>query len=130
MRCLLTLLMLVGFAAPAQAGLTLCNKTARPARVALGRFDGTAWGSEGWWTIAPGKCARLVTAPLDARYYYLYAGDGGAGTWDGDYAFCVAADEKFSIVGREDCAGRGYERKGFYQVDTHENTDVTKSISD
>jgi uncharacterized membrane protein len=130
MRCLLAVLILIAFAAPAQAGFTLCNKTAHPAKVALGRFDGTAWGSEGWWSIAPGQCETLVAQPLDARYYYLYASDGSAGTWDGGFGFCVAADDKFKIAGREDCAGRGYARKSFYQVDTGQDTDVKKSISD
>ncbi|MGH6871447.1 MAG: DUF1036 domain-containing protein [Rhizomicrobium sp.] len=115
---------------PAQAGFTLCNRTAHAARVALGRFDGTDWGSEGWWSVGPRQCARLIPAALDARYYYLYASDGGAGTWDGGFGFCVAETAKFTVAGREDCAGRGYVRRGFYQVDTGQDTDVTKSISD
>src|SRR3569833_272583 len=60
-------------AAPAFAAFNVCNKTALPARVALGRFDGTNWTSQGWWTIAPKSCAGLLTGPLQARYYYLYA---------------------------------------------------------
>ena len=130
MRLAVAVLLLLAFAAPAQAGFALCNKTAHPARVALGRFNGTDWGSEGWWTIAPGQCGTLVPGALDARYYYLYASDGGSGTWDGTHGFCVAASERFVIVGREDCAGRGYERKGFYEVDTHDDTNVVKSLSD
>ena len=66
--------------APAEAALTVCNKAAGPARVALGRFDGRDWASEGWWLLAPGKCADVVTGKLDARYYYLYATDGDAGS--------------------------------------------------
>ncbi|HEY2071310.1 MAG TPA: DUF1036 domain-containing protein [Rhizomicrobium sp.] len=130
MRCLVCLMIFVACSAPAQARLALCNKTAHPARVALGRFDGTAWGSEGWWTVAPGKCETLIGPALLARYYYLYASDGGSGTWDGGYPFCVGSGEKFAIAGRGSCEGRGYERKGFYQVDTHDETDVTKSLSD
>lgn len=130
MRFVLAALVLLAGAAPAQAAFTLCNKTAHPAKVALGRFNGTDWGSEGWWNIAPGHCEILVPGALDARYYYLYASDGGSGTWDGSHGFCVAVADKFVIAGRADCAAHGYERKGFYEVDTGENTDVTKSISD
>jgi uncharacterized membrane protein len=130
MRLFLALPLLLALSMPAQAGFALCNKTAHPAKVALGRFSGTDWGSEGWWTIAPGKCETLVPGALDARYYYLYASDGGTGTWDGTHDFCVAAVERFAIIGRADCAGRGYERKGFYEVDTHEDINVTKSLSD
>lgn len=130
MRCLLAAPILLALIAPAKAGLTLCNKTGHEAKAALGRFDGTAWSSEGWWVVAAGKCERLIPSPLDARYYYLYASDGGAGTWDGGFGFCVAARDKFAVAGREDCAGRGYMRRGFYQVDTGQDTDVTKSLSD
>jgi uncharacterized membrane protein len=130
MRLMFAGLALLALSAPAQAGLTLCNKTAHPAKVALGRFDGTQWGSEGWWAVAPGKCETLIPAALDARYYYLYASDGGAGTWDGTFSFCVDAKDRFAITGRGDCAARGFSRKGFYQVDTGHDTNVTKSISD
>jgi uncharacterized membrane protein len=130
MRCLLAGLLLFALACPAEAALKLCNRTAHPAKAALGRFDGANWGSEGWWSIAPGKCATLVPAALDARYYYLYASDGGAGTWDGSFGFCVGATDKFTVTGRKDCAARGYARRGFYQVDTGHDTDVTKSLSD
>ena len=70
---------LAGFATPAHAGFNVCNKASLKARVAIGRFDGTNWTSMGWWTIAPKTCAGLLTGPLDARYYYLYATDGAAG---------------------------------------------------
>ena len=53
----------------------VCNKTTHDAKVALGRFDGFAWTSRGWWTLAAGRCTILLTKPLDARYYYLYAAD-------------------------------------------------------
>ena len=54
MHRILTALALVLLAAPAQAGLTICNKTAHSAKTALGRFNGTQWMSEGWWSI-PGR---------------------------------------------------------------------------
>ncbi|HEY1630220.1 MAG TPA: DUF1036 domain-containing protein [Rhizomicrobium sp.] len=128
MRLIFAALLLT--AAPAEAGLSLCNKTAHPAKVAVGRFDGTQWGSEGWWTIGPGKCETLIPQTLDARYYYLYASDGGAGTWDGTFGFCVASKDRFAIEGRDACAARGFGRKRFYQVDTGDNTNVTKFLSD
>jgi uncharacterized membrane protein len=117
-------------ALPAHAALQVCNKTAKPTRVAVGRFDGTAWISEGWWTLAPAHCETVVPGRLNARYYYLYASDGGAGSWDGSRDFCVAANEKFQIRGRGNCARGGYDRKGFFSVDTGNKTDVTQILSD
>jgi uncharacterized membrane protein len=130
MRPILAVLLLLALAAPAQAALNVCNKTARPVRVAVGRFNGTDWASEGWWTLVAKQCAAVVAGRLDARYYYVFATDDGPGSWGGNRGFCVASADRFSVVGRDDCAGRGYERKGFFAVDTGQATDYTQSISD
>src|ERR1043166_2671202 len=87
-------------ATPAAAGLNVCNKSALPAKVAIGHFSGTHGMSEGWWTIQPARCAELVSGALNARYYYLYATDGAAGTWDGSKFFCTLPGDKFAITGR------------------------------
>ena len=108
-------------AAPARAGLSVCNKGKLPARVALGRFDGKDWSSEGWWTIAPATCADVIKAPLNARYYYLYGTDTASGVWDGETSFCVSRSPKFSITSRADCTKRGYDRQRFFTVDTQDN---------
>ena len=126
----LALLAAVLLASPAQAALTVCNKAGHPARVALGRFDGRDWASQGWWLLAPGQCADVVTAKLDARYYYLYATDDASGGWDGRNGFCVAQTDTFQIRGRADCEGHGYDRKGFFQIDTGQARDYTQTLSD
>jgi uncharacterized membrane protein len=115
-------------ASPAEAALTVCNKARNPARVALGRFDGRDWGSQGWWLLAPGQCADVVPGKLDARYYYLYATDGDAGVWDGNTSFCVGAAQKFTIPGRGNCPGRGYDRKRFFRVDTNDNLNQVQNL--
>jgi len=130
MRPFLAALALSLLAFPARAGFSVCNETPKPAKVALGRFDGTRWGSQGWWTIPPKACVTLVKERLNARYYYVYASNGGAGDWDGDHSFCVAVEADFDIPGRQDCAGRGYDRKGFFQVDTGNQRDFTQRLSD
>ncbi len=116
-------------ASPAHAGLNVCNKASAPARAAVGRFDGTNWTSAGWWTIAPNSCAGLLTGPLDARYYYLYATDGAAGTWEGGTHFCVAPDTKFTIPGRANCNQRGFDRRGFFEIDTGNAPNWTQTLS-
>src|SRR5437764_8961394 len=112
-----TLLLAVTFgllASPAYAAFNVCNKTGLAVRSAIGRFDGTNWTSEGWWTIAPKSCAALLTGPLQGRFYYLYATDGAAGTWEGKTNFCVAPDKRFRSVGRTSCSRRGFDRRGFF----------------
>ncbi len=113
---------------PAQARFAVCNKASLPAKVALGRFDGKTWRSEGWWTILPQKCETLLSGRLDARYYYLYGTDGGSGTWNGSKGFCTAAVGPFSIAGRGHCAARGYDSMGFFEIDTGDNADWTQSL--
>ena len=116
-----------GFA-PAEAGLNVCNKSALPAKVSVGRFNGTHWMSEGWWTVAPAKCTEVVTGTLNARYYYVYATDGAAGTWDGSKFFCTAPTDKFAIIGRGACAAQGYDRRGFFEIDTGRAVNWTQSL--
>lgn len=114
---------------PAKAAFNVCNKTTLPTRVALGRFDGTNWTSQGWWTLQPSACAGLLTGPLDARYYYLYATDGAGGIWEGKTHFCVAPQVKFLAPGRADCAKRALDRRGFFEVDTGAAPDWTQTLS-
>ena len=116
-------------ASPAHAAFNVCNKTDQAVRTAIGRFDGTNWTSEGWWTIAPKSCTALLTSPLQGRFYYLYASDGAAGTWEGKTNFCVAPDKRFKSVGRGGCAKRGFDRRGFFEVDTGKKPDWTQSLS-
>lgn len=130
MRLGVTLAMLC-LATPALADFHVCNRTANTAKVALGRYDGSEWLSEGWWSVPAHACATLLGGKLVARYYYVYASDGGSGTWGGRRAFCVTAGGgKFQIIGRADCAGRGYDRKSFFEVDTGNSPDWTQSLSD
>jgi len=120
---------LAGFASPAFAAFNVCNKSSLAVRAAIGRFDGTNWTSEGWWTIAPKACASLLNGPLQGRFYYLYASDGAAGTWEGKTFFCVAPDKRFRSVGRGNCAKRGFDRRGFFEVDTGKKPEWTQSLS-
>ena len=129
MRLALALLILFA-AVPAQAGFAVCNKTKEPVTVAFGHFDGKEWASSGWWIIQPQKCETLLSGALDARYYYLYGTDGGSGTWNGGTYFCTKAVGPFEIPGRGNCAARGYDRKGFFGIDTGNKPDWKQSLSD
>ena len=117
-------------AAPANAAFSVCNKTTHPAAVALGFVNEKGWNSAGWWNIAPGNCAQLVSQPLNARFYYLYAvhQDIG-GAWDGEHSFCVKPGQ-FTIQGRINCAGKGYEARRFFEVDTGNSPNWTENLVD
>lgn len=117
-------------AAPAQAKFTVCNKTDYPVSVALGRFQGKQWTSEGWWRVEAKGCTDLVPGVLKGRFYYLRAVHMGVdGGWDGNRFFCVAA-ENFTIKGRENCSKRGYVQAGFFEVDTADFPSWVQNLSD
>jgi len=102
---------------PARADFRLCNLTANRVSVALAYTDGQNWVSEGWWNLKPQDCDTLLRGALAAQYYYVYAMDERGGEWKGK-AFMCTSDREFKVEGRQDCFVRGYDRTGFFEVDT------------
>ena len=115
---LLTLIVAAPLAASAaRADFRMCNLTDRRVSVALAYTDGQAWVSEGWWNLKPTDCDTLLRGSLAAQYYYVYAMDERGGEWKGK-AFMCTSDREFKIDGRQDCFVRGFDRTGFFEVDT------------
>jgi uncharacterized membrane protein len=104
-------------APPARADLRMCNNTSNRVSVALAHTDGQGWVSEGWWNLKSLDCVTLLRGSLAAQYYYLYAMDERGGEWKGK-AFMCTSDREFKIEGRQNCFVRGYDRTGFFEVDT------------
>ena len=116
--------------APARADLRVCNQSANQVSVALGYRADKGWQSEGWWVAPPKQCAVVYQGDLHSRFFYLYVADDiGGGSWDGSVFMCTR-DESFTIFGVEDCLARGYERTGFFEVDTQNRTDWTLQLTD
>jgi uncharacterized membrane protein len=116
--------------APAFADLRVCNETTNPVSIALGYRAERGWQSEGWWVASPTQCATVIEGDLNARYFYLFVADDiGGGAWDGAVYMCTR-DESFTIFGIEDCLARGYERTGFFEVDTQNRTDWTLQLTE
>lgn len=109
----------------------VCNETANKVSVAFGYRADKGWQSEGWWVADPTQCVTIFRGNLDARrYYYVYAADDvSGGAWDGDVYMCTR-DETFTIFGVEDCLARGYERTGFFEVDTHNKSNWTLQLTE
>ena len=105
----------------ARADLRMCNNTNNRVSVALAYTEGQGWVSEGWWNLKSLDCVTLLRGALAAQYYYLYAMDERGGEWKGK-AFMCTSDREFKIQGRQDCFVRGYDRTGFFEVDTGKDT--------
>jgi uncharacterized membrane protein len=117
LRLLAVCAFLTAAAVPARADFRLCNNTSGRVSVAMAYTDGEAWVSEGWWNLKPSVCETLLRGPLAAQFYYVYAMDERGGEWKGK-AFMCTRDREFRIDGRENCYVRGYDRTGFFEIDT------------
>lgn len=117
--------------ADADGTLRVCNRTANPISIALGYRAERGWQSEGWWVAGPDECKTVYSGDVGARrYYYIYAADDiGGGSWDGSVFMCTR-DETFTIFGVEDCLARGYERTGFFEIDTQNRPSWMLQLTD
>lgn len=120
-----------GITADATAGgLRLCNKTTSRVGVAVGYKLSEIWTTEGWWNVATGTCETLMAGPLVSRFYYIYAVDyDQGGVWGGKAIMCTR-DKMFTIKGIDDCVARGFERTGFFEVDTGEQRSWTVQLTE
>ena len=65
-----------------------------------------------------------------SRYYYLYAVDyDRGGEWSGRSFMCTQ-EKTFTIKGIEDCLKRGFERTGFFEIDTGEQRAWTVQLTE
>jgi uncharacterized membrane protein len=117
-------------AEPAAADFRLCNNTGSRVGIALGYKENEGWTTEGWWNLSARTCETLLRGMLVARYYYIYAVDyDRGGEWSGQ-AFMCSRDKEFTIRGTEDCLARGFDRTGFFEVDTGEQPSWTVQLTD
>ncbi|MFC0219478.1 DUF1036 domain-containing protein [Pseudochelatococcus lubricantis] len=114
----------------ARADLRICNMTTSRIGVALGYRDGRGWLTEGWWNLGVRDCETLVSGPLAARYYYIHAVDyDRGGEWSGKSLMCTR-EKEFTIRGVEDCLARGFDRTGFFEVDTGQQKSWTIQLTE
>jgi uncharacterized membrane protein len=129
-RLAMPMLLLAGLTHPALADFRLCNNTGSRVGVAIGYKDAEGWNTEGWWNISARTCDTLLRGALVARYYYIYAVDyDRGGEWSG-HAFMCSREKEFTIRGTENCLARGYDRTGYFEVDTQEQRSWTVQLTD
>ena len=117
-------------ASPAQADLRLCNMTSSRVGIALGYRDAQGWVTEGWWSLNARGCETLLNGQLGGRFYYVYAIDyDRGGEWSGRSFMCTR-EREFTIRGTEDCLARGFDRSGFFEVDTGEQKSWTIQLTE
>jgi uncharacterized membrane protein len=128
--CLTAVLLLMAFGDAARADFRLCNNTASRVGVAVGYKDRDGWTTEGWWNLPARSCETLLRGTLVARFYYVYAVDyDRGGEWSGK-AYMCSRDKEFTVRGTQDCLARGYDRVGYFEVDTGEQQSWTVQLTE
>jgi uncharacterized membrane protein len=121
---------LAASAQSAKADFRLCNNTGSRVGIALGYKDADGWTTEGWWNVSSRSCETLLRGSLVARYYYIYAVDyDRGGEWSGR-AYMCSREKEFTIRGTENCLARGFDRTGYFEVDTSEQRSWTVQLTD
>src|SRR6201991_5267452 len=131
-RLLPLLALAVGFLwnGSAAADFRLCNNTSSRVGIALGYKDADGWTTEGGWNVSSRSCETLLRGTLVARFYYIYALDyDRGGEWSGQ-AFMCSRDKEFTIKGADNCLARGFDRTGFFEVDTADQRAWTVQLTD
>lgn len=116
--------------APASAEFNVCNQTESRVGVAIGYLGDAEWATEGWWNLTPGACEAILPGPLSGRFYYIFARDWDkGGDWGGKTPMCTQT-RVFTINGIKDCAQRGYDISGFFEVDTGSDENWTVQLTE
>jgi len=115
---------------PAAADFRLCNNTSSRVGISVGYKENEGWTTEGWWNLSARSCETLLRGTLVARFYYIYAIDyDHGGEWSGQ-AFMCTRDKEFTVHGTGDCLARGFDRTGFFEVDTGEQPSWTVQLTE
>jgi uncharacterized membrane protein len=115
---------------PAAADFRLCNNTSSRVGISVGYKENEGWTTEGWWNLSARACETLLRGALVARFYYIYAIDyDHGGEWSGQ-AFMCTREKEFTIKGTADCLARGFDRTGFFEVDTGEQPSWTVQLTE
>lgn len=110
-------------------GYTVCNDTDKPVWTALGQKKGAVFVSRGWWTVAPGGCAKTITESVANQKIYLRVEKAkSVALISGPENFCVT-DIEFEIQGRERCAARGLTEAGFAETNVKGAPGFTAHVS-
>jgi uncharacterized membrane protein len=109
-------------------GYTVCNDGKMDLMAALAEQAGTDFVSRGWWRLAAGGCARMITSPLKSGAVWLLVQErSGAPLVSGADQFCTAA-KAFEIKGRTGCSGRGFGQAGFLRMPTQGKPGVVAHV--
>ena len=125
----LTLLFAASMADAARLIIRLCNNTSNRVGIAVGYSRNRAGRRKESWNVAAQSPKPFCAAP-SSRLFLVYAVDyDRGGEWSGQ-AFMFHREKEFTIRGTEDCRARGYDRTGFFEVDTGDQPSWTVQLTE
>lgn len=102
-------------------GYNMCNKTEYLVWAAIGRQIEGDLVSTGWFRLDPETCTKAIKDKLSNNVFYTYAEAESTGgkqiAWGGPHNLCTM-DNRFTIIGRDDCEKRGFRKTGFERIET------------
>ena len=124
-------------ATPAQAALTLCNRTSYILYAATSAIQSPRSQTQGWTRITPGECQLARKEPLTAETYLVHARtslahSGPARAWGGAYPVCVK-DANFSLpqsVTQPYCTAEDTFALPFAPLDNHDKSVWTMNFDE
>jgi uncharacterized membrane protein len=114
----------------AHADLRICNMTGSRVGVAVGYRDAQGWLTEGWFNLKANACEAVLKGDLNFKYYYVHGVDYDRGGEWGGRSFLCTREREFTVRGIENCLARGFERTGFFEIDTGEQKNWTVQFTD
>jgi len=138
MRVLLLAMLAAGLAPkPAQAALTLCNRTSYVLYAATSAVQSPKSETRGWSRIVPGECEIARKEKLTAESYLVYARSalahsGPSRAWGGAYPVCVK-DANFTIrqaVTAPTCSGEDTFALPFAPLNNRGQSDWTMNFNE
>ena len=116
---------------PAAADFRLCNNTSSRVGIALGYKDAEGWTTEGWWNVSSRSLRDACCAARWSRGSIISTRSTTTAAANGQaQAFMCSRDKEFTIQGTEDCLARGFDRTGFFEVDTGEQRAWTVQLTE
>ncbi len=121
---------LLASAPDARADLRVCNATPNRVGVSIGYRDPQGWITEGWFNLRANSCEAVLKGDLNFKYYYVYGIDYDRGGEWGGPSFMCTREREFSVRGFENCLARGFDRTGFFEIDTGEQKNWTVQLTE
>lgn len=102
-------------------GWDVCNESSKTAYAAYASaYEGYSYEREGWYTISPGSCRRVLTESMTEKNYYIRVEDSNGTSWTNqEKSFCMwppQADGRIIKTHDKQCEDWGIGSRSFERL--------------